>query len=211
MASSSTQPARAERPDPESWLDRHGDFLFAFAMLRLRDPVLAEDAVQETLLAALQGWERFGGKSAERTWLAGILKHKITDQFRRARRETPTDMAEEEAFEHPEFFRDSGEWVGHWKPDLAPVDWTIAIQGGRHDRPRADQADGSGRPLALLPQPPVRKRRCDCQRHRCNTAALLSAALQRPDLYAVRQRHTRRRLAAPSAHRRARHQCCHSA
>lgn len=123
MATSTTSQYDAERPDPELWLDRHGDFLFAFAMLRLRNPEQAEDAVQETLLAALRGSERFGGQSAERTWLVGILKHKIIDQFRRASRETPSDFAVEERFEHTEFFRDTGEWTGHWRPDLAPIEW----------------------------------------------------------------------------------------
>lgn len=109
--------------DPETWLERHGDVLFAFAMVRLRDPAQAEDAVQETLLAALQGRDRFGGGSSERTWLIGILKHKIADQFRRAVRETPTDLSSESAFEHDEFFRRTGEWVGHWEPTLAPIEW----------------------------------------------------------------------------------------
>jgi RNA polymerase sigma-70 factor (ECF subfamily) len=112
------------RPDPELWLDRHGDFLFAFAMMRLRDPVLAEDAVQETLLAALEGSGRFGGQSAERTWLVGILKHKIVDQFRRASREVVADRSREEAFDHSEFFREPGdEWAGHWKLEAAPIEW----------------------------------------------------------------------------------------
>jgi RNA polymerase sigma-70 factor (ECF subfamily) len=124
MATPSTHAVHAERPNPELWLDRHGDFLYAFAMMRLRDPVLAEDAVQETLLAALKGTDRFAGQSAERTWLVGILKHKIVDQFRRSSRETPADLSREDAFEHPEFFRSPNEeWTGHWKLEVAPVEW----------------------------------------------------------------------------------------
>ena len=64
-------------------------YLLRYARLQLRDPALAEDAVQETLLAALEGAARFAGKSSLRTWLTGILKHKIIDHLRRAGREPP--------------------------------------------------------------------------------------------------------------------------
>src|SRR3569833_2665186 len=58
-------------------------------MMRLRDTMLAEDMVQETLLAARQARARYSGASSERTWLIGILKHKIVDHLRKAHRETP--------------------------------------------------------------------------------------------------------------------------
>ena len=59
--------------DPERWVELHGDYLFKYAMTRLRDPTQAEDAVQETFLAALKGGEAFAGRSAEKSWLVGIL------------------------------------------------------------------------------------------------------------------------------------------
>jgi RNA polymerase sigma-70 factor (ECF subfamily) len=62
-----------------------------FALLHLRDRHLAEDAVQETLLAALEGIERFGAVSSLRTWLTGILKHKLTDALRSAAKAEPLD------------------------------------------------------------------------------------------------------------------------
>jgi RNA polymerase sigma-70 factor (ECF subfamily) len=77
-----------ERVDPEGWVDRHGDSLYRFALLRLRAPDLAADAVQETFLEALRSRESFGGRASERTWLCGILRHKIVDQFRKATRES---------------------------------------------------------------------------------------------------------------------------
>jgi len=70
-------------------LERHRPHLVRFAMMQLRDAATAEDAVQETLLAAIQGAERFSGNSTVRTWLIGILKHKIFDHYRRASREQP--------------------------------------------------------------------------------------------------------------------------
>jgi RNA polymerase sigma-70 factor (ECF subfamily) len=66
------------------WVEEHGDYLYRFAMSRLGRADLAEDAVQETFLAALRASETFAGLSSERTWLAGILRNKVVDQVRRA-------------------------------------------------------------------------------------------------------------------------------
>ena len=71
------------------WLTTHGDYLFNFAVGQVRDTSVAEDLVQETFLAALKAHDRFGGKSSERTWLTGILRHKIYDHLRRICRERP--------------------------------------------------------------------------------------------------------------------------
>ncbi len=73
--------------DPSTWVDEHGDVLYRFALLRVKDPSVAEDLVQETFLAALRGIDSFRGGSSLRTWLVGILKHKIIDHFRRNRPE----------------------------------------------------------------------------------------------------------------------------
>lgn len=73
--------------DPSEWVDRYGDYLFRYAMLRLRNRSATEDLVQETFLAALKDRHSFSGRSSEATWLVGILKHKIADHFRRQSRE----------------------------------------------------------------------------------------------------------------------------
>ena len=65
-------------------------YLLRYATLQLRDAAAAEDAVQETLLAALAGEAGFAGRSNLRTWLTGILKHKIIDTIRRTE---PRDRA----------------------------------------------------------------------------------------------------------------------
>src|SRR5574339_666479 len=87
-------PASSPRlSDPERWVDEHGDYLFKYALSRLRDPLKAEDAVQETFLAALKGGKNFEGRSAEKSWLVGILKNKVCDYYRKAGRETSfTDL-----------------------------------------------------------------------------------------------------------------------
>ncbi len=81
-------------------------YLLRYAALQLRDRHTAEDVVQETLLAALVGEASFGGRSNLRTWLTGILKHKIVDAIRRASREAPA--ADEDQME--ELFDESGHW-----------------------------------------------------------------------------------------------------
>ncbi len=77
----------------ETWVDQHGDYLFRYAMMRLRNRDLAENLVQETFLAAIKGKSSFSGRSSERTWMVGILKHKIIDHYRKDFRERPvTDL-----------------------------------------------------------------------------------------------------------------------
>ena len=79
-----TSPSRGPaQMNPECWLDKHGDCLFRYALVRVRKREVAEDLVQETLLAAMRGREKFGGRSSERSWLCGILKHKVSDHFRK--------------------------------------------------------------------------------------------------------------------------------
>lgn len=69
--------------DPARWVDDHGDALFRFAILRVKDPELAGDLVQDTFLSALKARAGFRGGSTLRTWLIGILKHKIIDHYRK--------------------------------------------------------------------------------------------------------------------------------
>lgn len=105
---------------PEHWVDQHGDYLYRFALSRLRDAKAAEDVLQETFLAALQGLDRFEGRSSERTWLAGILKHKILDHFRRSGREAELPDRDEPADVDPDWFDQDG----HWKlDDNSPAEW----------------------------------------------------------------------------------------
>lgn len=75
-----------QRCDPDTWVDAHGDALYTYAFIRVRDTGLAEELVQESFLSALKALHRFQGRSSERTWLIGILKHKIFDYYRRQER-----------------------------------------------------------------------------------------------------------------------------
>ncbi len=109
-------------PTPHDWLNEHGDYLYRFALARLRDPHQAEDVVQETLLAAIQS-QSYAGQSAPRTWLIGILKHKIVDLIRRQVREQPMEGLGESLPDDPgmdEFFEEDG---GHWSDK--PLAWDM--------------------------------------------------------------------------------------
>ncbi|MHC5540482.1 RNA polymerase sigma factor, partial [Singulisphaera rosea] len=54
--------------EPEAWVERHGDSLYRFAILRVRDPEAASDLVQEAFLEALRARASFTGRSSVRTW-----------------------------------------------------------------------------------------------------------------------------------------------
>ena len=64
-------------------------FLLRLARLQLGSLADAEDAVQETLIGAAKGWRTFEGRSALRSWLTGILRHKIVDAIRGRRYAVP--------------------------------------------------------------------------------------------------------------------------
>ena len=75
----------------------HRPYLMRIAMLQLRDRDAAEDVVQETLLAAIEGLDRFAGKSSVKTWLTSILRFKIVDAIRRRTREPAVSSLGDEA------------------------------------------------------------------------------------------------------------------
>ena len=95
--------------DFRSRVEAERAYLLRYASLQLRDRHGAEDAVQETLLAALAGEAGFAGRSNLRTWLTGILKHKIVDAIRRSSREAPL-ASEEGAEEFDALFDERGHW-----------------------------------------------------------------------------------------------------
>lgn len=108
--------------DPQDWLQDHGDALYRYAWRRTGRADVAEDLVQETLLAAWQGRDRFRGRSKERTWLIGILRHKLADHLRRAGREEArmlqTSSAAQEDFEGDEIEALCFQEDGHWREPL---------------------------------------------------------------------------------------------
>jgi RNA polymerase sigma-70 factor (ECF subfamily) len=107
----------APQINAEDWVDRYGDALFHFAMARVKDRLMAEDLVQETFLAAVQAKAHYKGKSTEKTWLFGILKHKIVDHFRRSKTVVNTQDLIEDSGRMEAFFNADGSWQKpphHW-------------------------------------------------------------------------------------------------
>lgn len=96
------------------WVETHGDYLLNYAIMRVRDRDAAEDIVQETFVAAIRSEKSFAGQASLRTWLTGILKHKIADHFRRAARTLTLEIGTDEESEY--FGPDE-----HWK--RAPGSW----------------------------------------------------------------------------------------
>ncbi len=128
---------------PDEWVDRYGDGLYRYALLRLRSPDLAADVVQETFLEALRARGSFAGRSSEWTWLVGILRHKVLDQLRRARRAPASaDGLPDEGGAGSPFDR-----RGHWR--VGPAHW-----GGDPGREMENREfwEVFGHCLAKLPQ-----------------------------------------------------------
>ncbi len=105
--------------DFASRCNSHRGYLLRVAVLQLRDNDLAEDIVQDTLVAALQGAGGFSGRSSLKTWLTGILKHKIVDAIRRKSREPAFASLDEES--QIEDFDALFDAVGHW--GNPPANW----------------------------------------------------------------------------------------
>lgn len=91
--------------------------LLRYARHQLRQDSWAEDAVSETVLAALERPQAFQGGSQLKTWLVGILKHKLIDQLRRQSREATVLTTDDEADLDEALFRADG----HWRE--APKEW----------------------------------------------------------------------------------------
>jgi RNA polymerase sigma-70 factor (TIGR02943 family) len=95
----------------ENWVETHGDYLFNFALGQVRDTGIAEDLVQETFLAAVKAQQNFSGRSSERTWLVGILRHKLYDHLRKTCRERAVRVDPLPASDDDAAFEDSMAWI----------------------------------------------------------------------------------------------------
>jgi DNA-directed RNA polymerase specialized sigma24 family protein len=85
IMSKNSSAIKAPIENPENWVDQYGDFLYRYALSRVRDPAIAEDLVQQTFLAALKARQNFKGRSTARTWMIAIhlLMCKYCNRFRK--------------------------------------------------------------------------------------------------------------------------------
>lgn len=109
-------------------LDRYHDALLRLARVWIRDAAGAEDVVQETWLAVLQGIDRFEGRSSLKTWLFGILANQAKRRARREGRSVPFATLgtanggdDGPAVDPDRFFPADHPWAGHWS--RPPVGW----------------------------------------------------------------------------------------
>ncbi len=108
--------------DPSLWVDRYGDYLYGFALRRIPDPTTAQDLVQETFLAALKSKANFKGHSSRKTWMIGILKHKLIDHLRKKYRETTWEDPDAALKNEDQLFDANGKW------DVKPAKWAANPQ-----------------------------------------------------------------------------------
>ena len=108
---------------------RYGPLMLRVASTYVRTPAVAEEVVQETWLAVLEGIGRFEGRSSLKTWLFRILANRAKTRGEREARCVPFSCAgtrgEDEdgpAVDADRFLRaDDPRWPGHWA--AAPGDW----------------------------------------------------------------------------------------
>lgn len=104
--------------DPINWVNEYGDGLLRYALSFVRNKNVAEDLVQETFVAALTSRSVFAGKSSEKTWLFGILRHKAIDYLRKCKMQDQMEGSEELAF-----LESTKELPKLWSQELIPTDW----------------------------------------------------------------------------------------
>ncbi len=105
---------------------RHHSALIRMALAYVADREVAEEVVQDTWMAVIDGLSRFEGRSSLRTWIFGIMIHKAKDRGVREKRHVnfssfeSVDDNNDEAVD-PSRFHQSGEWAGHWA--FPPQPW----------------------------------------------------------------------------------------
>ena len=92
--------------------------MLRYALQRVRSTAIAEDLVQDTLLAGIQSFSKFNGQASIKTWLVGILKHKVIDYYRKISRESPA-LSESDLGDDLLTYQFDDK--GHWKASL--VEW----------------------------------------------------------------------------------------
>lgn len=116
---------RDEQAFDELVTTQHGA-LIRMAMGHVRDREVAEEVVQDTWMAVVDGLHRFEGRSSLRTWIFGIMIHKAKDRGVREKRHTTfsdfetLDDKNDECVD-PSRFHQSGELTGHWA--FPPQPW----------------------------------------------------------------------------------------
>src|SRR5262245_8744031 len=123
-------------------VEEHGPFLMRLALMHVPSRAIAEDVVQETWLAVLNGIDRFEGRSSLRTWLASILLNKARTQGQRERRMLPFSFLarrREEGRDEPAVDPDRFQSARDARPGAwarPPVEWDSPVERLSSDEAR---------------------------------------------------------------------------
>ncbi len=132
-AASVSATSEPKLPVVDAWVDEHADYLFRYALPRLRDRHVTEEVLQETFLAALKSVDKFRADSSPRTWLVGLLRRKIADHYRKRYREGERESIDTTDPTIDAWFDEKGSWIAWPKRcDLDPAElhqraefWTV--------------------------------------------------------------------------------------
>ena len=113
--------ALSRERDPETWLEEHGNILFKFAVLRVRDPYVAEDLVQEVLVKAFVAYPKFRHESSVRSWLFQILRNEISS-FCRKKKKEQIAISESQVSEEPVLLSEL------LRPKVTNEEFTLAVE-----------------------------------------------------------------------------------
>jgi RNA polymerase sigma-70 factor (ECF subfamily) len=144
----------------EALVTRHYATMLAVALTYVKGRSVAEEVVQETWLAVIQGLDRFEGRSALKTWILSILVNKAKTRGVREARTVPFTALVPEGDEPavpPERFRGSGDaFPGHWR--AYPGNWQASAAAAAGDRETLRVVMGAIAALPLAQQTVIRMR-----------------------------------------------------
>lgn len=105
---------------PEQWIDKYGDQLLRYALLRIPERDIARDLVQDTFVTALKSIESFRGELSEKNWLFLILRSRMMDYYKKKKEYLAPDNTSNSDKDDLDFFDEKGSWL----KDKLPQEWT---------------------------------------------------------------------------------------
>jgi RNA polymerase sigma-70 factor (ECF subfamily) len=121
-SSTAAVPAAIAGISAESLISLRAD-MFRFAQLQLRNSESAEDLVQESIEAALRHSSSFAGQSTLKTWVFAILRNRIIDHRRTAKRTVPMSGLVEDGDDWQERLETLFNEKGGWRDTTRPAAW----------------------------------------------------------------------------------------
>lgn len=109
--------------EPDNWVDKYADALFAYTIVRITDKGLAEDLVQDTFLSAWKAKDSFKGEASEKNWLYKICKNKIIDHYRKKSH----SIIKEDQSEEDRYFDEDAHWTASTQPNEWGIDYDQPI------------------------------------------------------------------------------------